>query len=126
MTYYSGPSPAPWTVTVVPVLIAAALLAPLLFLRRMSVLTRTGVLLLSLAPAYLISLWVLFTCFPAVNPCPSWNYPGHFEMDVFAISPGCHWLSVIWNIFFDVFFLAIGLLCLAGIAWLVRLRRRSA
>ena len=119
-------SPLSWLVTALFVL---SFILPFFFLyqfRRMSRITRTGLCLLPWAPAYLISLRILFTCFPALNPCPPGYYPGHFEVDVFAVSPSCHWLFVIWNIFFLVFFPGIGLLCLAGIVWLVRLRHPSA
>jgi hypothetical protein len=89
----------------------------------MRLLFRVGLWLLPWLPAYAVSLAVIYRAFPAVSPCPKGNYPFSFEsniVDAYAISEECHWIWFTAGMLELVFLLGLALLCIVGIAQLIR------
>lgn len=95
-------------------------------------LARTGRWLLPWWPAYLVTLRVIYTWFPAASPCPSTYYPfGPQVIFPYAVSGECHWIWATSGILQLVFLLGLLLLCLALITRLlfairIRLTKRSS
>jgi hypothetical protein len=98
----------------------------------MSTLARIGRWLLPWWPAYLVTLRVIYTSFPAASPCPDTYYPFGPQLILpYAVSEECHWIWFTSHILFLVFFVGLLVLCFRGIARLIiitriRLTKRSS